>query len=90
MAGHTPQEATEAHHLDAPPDNDTAAPDVRAGQVWESLAREDMVDNRRRLRVLAGADEDGQVLVENLVTRRKSHIALDRFKPLAGQYRRAV
>lgn len=89
-AAHEPQDQDEANVVEAPPDTDTEAPDVRVGQVWESLRPEDMADNHRRLRVLAEADEDGQVLVENNVTRRKSHVALDRFRPVAGGYRRYV
>lgn len=65
-------------------------PDVRVGQVWESMDPRDMEDSHRRLRVIEPADSDGRVHVENLVTRRRSHIALERFVPGPSGYRRAV
>lgn len=62
-------------------------PEVRVGEVWESLAAADMVDMHRRLRVMEEPDGDGQVAVKNLVSGRVSHIALERFAP--PNYRRA-
>lgn len=70
--------------------DETDLPDVRVGQVWESMDPRDMEDSHRRLRVLEAVDSDGRVHVENLVTRRRSHIALERFVPGPSGYRRAV
>jgi len=62
--------------------------DVREGQVYESLDPRDD-DPRRRVRVMAEPDGDGQVVVENLSTRRTSHVSAER---LAGgvDWRRSV
>ena len=68
-------------------DDDTArerstSPVPRVGDTWESMSGQDERDRngpQRRIGVLVV--EGDQVQVEDKVTRRKSHIALDRFKP---------
>lgn len=55
--------------------------DPRVGDTWESMDPRDEEHSGPRRRVGVLEVDGDQVHVENKVTRRKSHVALDRFAP---------
>jgi hypothetical protein len=59
----------------------STSPVPRVGDTWESMDPRDEEHSGPRRRVGVLAVEGDQVWVENKVTRRRSHVAVDRFSP---------